>query len=370
MIQVKRVLFILHLPPPVHGSSMVGKYIKDSKLINQVVETNYINLGTSKTIDEIGKNPLGKIRAYVHIVFKTLKSLLFFKPDIVYLAITAKGIGFYKDSLIALLVKLFGVKLVLHFHNKGVVVAQDKFVDNLLYKRVFKNTKVILLSKYLYYDVQKYVSEQNVYFCANGIPLICNESSFKDTKNEIPSLLFLSNLIESKGVFILLDALKILQEKGILFTCNFVGGEGDVSSLDFNTKVSELKLEKKVFYLGKKYNQEKVTIFKESDIFVHPTFSDCFPLVLLEASQFGLPMVAAIEGAIPEIVENGKNGFLVKRQDVVGLAAKLEQLILNPALRIKMGQAAKEKYNREYTLEFFERKMLDILTLIQKSNNK
>ena len=56
-----KILFILHLPPPVHGSSMVGQYIKDSKIINTSFVAQYINLSTSKTVDEIGKYPILKI---------------------------------------------------------------------------------------------------------------------------------------------------------------------------------------------------------------------------------------------------------------------------------------------------------------------
>ena len=57
----KKILLIMHLPPPVHGSSMVGQYIKDSVVINNTFDTKFINLSTSKTVDEIGKNPLLKI---------------------------------------------------------------------------------------------------------------------------------------------------------------------------------------------------------------------------------------------------------------------------------------------------------------------
>jgi glycosyltransferase involved in cell wall biosynthesis len=265
-----------------------------------------------------------------------------------------------------LLVKCFRVPLALHFHNKGIVTRQDRKFDDFLYRIVFKNTKVILLSKYLYYDVQKYVSEQNLYFCANGIPLINDESSSNRENNKTPKLLFLSNLIETKGVFVLLEALKILKEKGISFKCDFVGGEGDVTRIDFQAKVKELHLEEKVFYLGKKYNLEKVAIFKESDIFVLPTFysNECFPLVLLEALQFGLPMVSTYEGAIPEIVEEGVNGFLVKQQDIVGLADKLEELIEDKILRKHMGQAAKEKYIQKYTLDQFDKTLLNIIISI------
>ena len=365
-----KILFLLHLPPPVHGSSMVGQFIKDSALINKRFKAHYINLGTSKTIDEIGKNPLGKIWAYFMIILKTVKNLLFNRPNLVYLAITAKGIGFYKDVVIALMVKCFRVPLVLHFHNKGVITKQDRKLDDLLYKIVFKNTKIILLSEYLYYDIKKYVSEQDVYYCANGIPLINEESSFKSGNNKIPKLLFLSNLIESKGVFLLLEALKILHDKEIVFNCNFVGGEGDISPAKFNAKVTELQLEKKVFYLGKKYYKDKTNIYMQSDIFVLPTFysNECFPLVLLEALQFGLPIVSTYEGAIPEIITDRKNGFLVKQQDVVNLMARLEQLIKDSTQRVKMGKLGKEKFEREYTLDRFENRMVAILDSILTSN--
>ena len=165
-----RVLFILHLPPPVHGSAMVGQYIKDSKVVDNAFDTRFINLSTSLTIDEIGKNPIIKISRYFKIVFKLIWFLLSFKPEIVYLAITAKGVGFYKDFPLALLVKIFGNKLVLHYHNKGVVNYQDRILDNWLYKLLFKNSKVILLSEKLYEDVIKYVAKEDVYFCPNGIP--------------------------------------------------------------------------------------------------------------------------------------------------------------------------------------------------------
>jgi len=135
-----KILFILHLPPPVHGSAMVGQYIKDSKLVDNAFDTRFINLSTSLTIDEIGKNPIIKIARYVKIIFKIVSDLIYFQPNTVYLAITAKGVGFYKDFPIALMVKLFGKKLVLHYHNKGVSKYQHQLLDHWLYKILFKNT--------------------------------------------------------------------------------------------------------------------------------------------------------------------------------------------------------------------------------------
>ena len=49
------ILFILHMPPPVHGAAMMGKYIHDSKMINETFDCHYINLATAKDIKDIGK---------------------------------------------------------------------------------------------------------------------------------------------------------------------------------------------------------------------------------------------------------------------------------------------------------------------------
>ena len=359
----KKILFILHLPPPVHGSSMVGEFINKSNLINTTFNCRCINLATSKSIDEIGKNPLLKITSYLKILVSFILQLIKFKPDLIYLAINAKGIGFYKDLPIALIAKLFRKKLVLHYHNKGVKEFQNKFIDNKLYKLLFKGTKVILLSELLYDDVKKYVNEEDVYYCPNGIPVVEYENS-NTNANQTPELLFLSNLIESKGVFVLLDALKILKNKKITFHCNFVGGEGDISSQQLKQKISKLNLQNFVTYHGKQFGDDKYRLFNCSDVFILPTENECFPLVLLEAMQFSLPIISTYEGAIPEIIENGENGFLIKQRDSVDLAYKIQQLIENLSLRKSMGRTGKEKFEREYILSRFEQNMTEILTKI------
>ena len=77
--------------------------------------------------------------------------------------------------------------------------------------------------------------------------------------------------------------------------------------------------------------------------------------------QHSLPVVSTFEGAIPDVVEDGVTGFLVPQKDPVALAEKLEILIRNPEMRNQMGEAGRAKYEREFTLERFERRMVEIL---------
>jgi len=362
---MNKILFYLQLPPPIHGSSMVSLFIKESKIINKKFNSSFINLGTSKTVDEIGKKPIKKVKIYISILIKSIKVLILNRIDLVYIAITAKGIGFYKDLPLVILAKLFRKKIVLHYHNKGVEKFQNNLFDNFLYKIVFKNTKVILLSKLLYDDVKKYVNEEDAYYCPNGIPVV-EYDNLNTNANQTPELLFLSNLIESKGVFVLLDALRILKNKKITFHCNFVGGEGDITSQQLKQKISELNLEDIVTYHGKQFGDDKYRLFNHSDVFILPTFynNECFPLVILEAMMHGLAVISSNEGAIAEIIDDNETGFLVNKRDSVDLANKIQQLIENPTLRKSMGEKSREKFKKKYTLFHFEQNISKILSKI------
>lgn len=369
----KKILFLLHLPPPVHGSSTVGLYIKKSLEINKKFNCVYINIGTSASINEIGKKPMLKASRYLKILFLLLKNLIINRPNICYLAITARGVAFYKDALLALIIKLFRVKIVYHFHNKGVKINSSKKINNFLYNSVFKNTDAILLSKYLYTDINKYFSTQRVQYCPNGVPESKNpEFSNYKKDGDYVKILFLSNLIKTKGVIILLEACKILKDKKLNFKCTLVGGIGDISKQNIKKLINDLDLNEHVKYVGKKFGKEKALEFISSDVFVLPTFypNECFPLTLIEAMQFQLPVISTVEGGIRDIVDDNTTGFLVKRKDAISLAEKLEFLINNPKLRSSMGKAGKLKYKKELTINHFEKNLVNVLEkTIEKNEN-
>jgi glycosyltransferase involved in cell wall biosynthesis len=216
----------------------------------------------------------------------------------------------------------------------------------------------------LYGDIETFVLPQRVFICPNGIvDTMTNLETRLLRKDKPVKILFLSNLIESKGVFVLLDACSILLQKGINFECDFVGAEGDLNVSQFNEKVVQNQLTANVNYLGKKFGIEKQAIIETADIFAFPTFysNECFPLVLLEAMCDGLPIVSTPEGGIPDIVEEGVTGFLVPQKNVALLAWKLETLIEDPELRKQMGMAGRHKFEKEFNADIFENKMIEIL---------
>jgi glycosyltransferase involved in cell wall biosynthesis len=80
--------------------------------------------------------------------------------------------------------------------------------------------------------------------------------------------------------------------------------------------------------------------------------------------QHSLPTTSTFEGGIRSIIDDGKTGFLVPQKDAKALAEKLELLMNNPELRKKMGEAGRAKYEQEFTLKEFEKRLKEILTKI------
>ncbi len=358
----KDILFMLHLPPPVHGSTIVGKHVKESKLLNHSFHGRYINLILSSKVHESGKMNLKKLVRVVTIWFKLFGKLLYRKPALCYYALTTTGSGFYKDVPLIGLLRIFNVKIVYHIHNKGIDQMRKKKTNHELYRFVFKNTYVILLSRYLYYDIKPYVPEDRVYYCANGIKDYQPTAALVTLSENRPfTILFLSNLMKEKGIFVLLEACMMLKEKGYTFKCDFVGGEGDINEKQFNELVQEKSLTEQVKYLGKRYGRLKEISFEEADVFVLPTERDCFPLVILEAMQHSLPVISTYEGGIPEIVDEDNTGYLFPPNEVERLAEKLELLLFNPELGKQMGANGRAKYEKKFTLPIFEQRLLSIL---------
>ncbi len=359
-----KVLFILHLPPPMHGAAMMGSYIRHSKVINNDFEADFVNLATNKILSQSGKGSLRKIFTFSSLISRLTKALSRKKYDLCYITLTAQGAGFYKDALIVSIVKMWNKKIIYHFHNKGISLPKNKFTD-LLYRHVFKNTKSILLSRYLYPDIQQYVKQKDVFYCPNGIPELPvstnPESKPESYLDECCNLLFLSNMMYEKGIFVLLDACELLITKKLHFKCHFVGGWLNVSKEEFENQIRNKNLSGTAVAYGPKYDEEKLSFYRQADIFVFPTFYDTFPLVCLEAMQNGLAVVSTPEGGIPEIVIDGETGFLVPQHDAVALSEKLTMLIEQPELRSRMKLEGKKRFEQYFTLDVWERNISDIL---------
>jgi glycosyltransferase involved in cell wall biosynthesis len=365
----KRVLFVMHMPPPVHGAAMIGKYICNSELINETFDCQYINPTMASGINDLSKISLKKIFKLFFLMSAIRKTIKTFKPDVCYFTPASGRKGFYKSFIIVWWLKLHHKNILLHFHNKGIANRKNERMERFLFKKFFKDTKLIILSSYLHAEFEDYIGFENVFVCPNGI-LKTVEMDFVKQNNESKffSILFLSNMIASKGVWLLLEACKLLKNEGHAFECNFVGRWAEISEKQFNHKVVDLGLESVVFGHGAKYDLEKVMYFEKTDLFVFPTFyeNETFGLVLLEAMEHGIPCIGTYEGGIPDVIEEGKTGLLLKENSSTELAKKIVFFIKNPEVALKMGHEGRDRFNKLFTLDVFESNIVTILNKIAK----
>jgi glycosyltransferase involved in cell wall biosynthesis len=356
----KKLLFVMHLPPPVHGVSVISSLIKNSALINESAHCDYIDLSTASKISDLQKNRLLKYFLTVRILLKCVYKMAFNRYHKVYVTPFPYGFAFVKDSMVVLLSKMFRHQTILHLHSYGFRRAGlQSPLKRKYYEFVFKNCEVICLAERLTEDIEPFY-RGGAHILPNGIPQVNFVNSYNAGIQPV-SLLFLSNLIKGKGILVLLDAVEILKRKGLLFTLTIAGAESDITYAHIRNLLKEKGLEDRVKLKGELYGQDKYIEFRNAGIFVLPSDYDTFGLVLVEAMQFGVPCVSTNVGAIPQLLGEGR-GVVINAIQPPELAAAIEELILSPEKRAEMSRRSFNYYEKYLKLEVFEDNLKKILT--------
>jgi glycosyltransferase involved in cell wall biosynthesis len=168
------------------------------------------------------------------------------------------------------------------------------------------------------------------------------------------TILCTGTLHEVKGQTYLVEACRLLKERGISFICNFVGDGPDQQMLA--EQIAKAGLGALVHLLGRRTREQIAELLQSADVVVAPSVPtsqgkrEGIPVVLMEAMGSGVAVVASGISGIPELVEHERSGLLTPPRDALALADALERLCHNPALRRSLGQSGRDKVVREFDL--------------------
>ncbi|MGA8489069.1 MAG: glycosyltransferase [Terriglobales bacterium] len=172
-------------------------------------------------------------------------------------------------------------------------------------------------------------------------------------RGEVPragmlTMLSVGRLHPVKNQAFLVRACRMLKDSGLPFTCRIAGDGGERASIE--ALIRDLDLQGEVTLLGHLSHRQLDTHYAAADLVVLTSHSEGIPLVLMEAMARGRPVLAPAITGIPELVQDGKNGFLYRRGSLQDFVAKVELVHHSESALGPLGRAA-----RQHVLEHFNR---------------
>ena len=177
-------------------------------------------------------------------------------------------------------------------------------------------------------------------------------------------VLTVGRFVEKKGINYAINAVSLLLKRGYDITY-IIAGNGPLKSYLANLIV-QLGAQKKIKLIGSVDRDEVRALMMNSDIFLLPSVTgsngdqEGIPVVLMEAMATGMPVISTYHSGIPELVENGKSGFLVPERDVEALVDRLIYLIKNQEVWPSMGRAGREFVEKKYNIKKLIKRLVTI----------
>lgn len=343
------------------GNTLAITYTKYAlEKINIKVKIINIALGFKKNL--VAKFTIKKVILFFVIISSFLKNIIFYKN--IYIITSMSTFGFLRDFSFFSLSYIFKKRIILHLHGGGFrenfFNKQNTFIK-LLIKLMYSNSdKIFLLSKKFEKDFDNIIKKNNIEIIPNTIPLnfeYPKEIFFKNYDK--PKILFVSNLIKSKGYKELILACIELKKKNLDFECiiigDFIGFNEDIkkSKEEIISLISAYKLNKQIKIYEEATNELKIKSFLNSNIFILPSFykGEGLPLCLIEAISYSYPLISTNHAAITDILVDGYNGYLIDNNEPLTIVKAIDKVMKNKEKIKLMEKNSYELFQDKYTPE-------------------
>lgn len=357
-----KILFLAQLPPPIHGPSQVSKILLNKLNLDKSITVDFINISTTDELNDIGKVKISKLKKFFRNLIKLTYFLFQNNYDLLYMSMSVADNAFFKDSIYLIFSKYFIKRRILHFHSQGLknklYNSKFKFLLRNFYAYIFKDCELIHLSKSLLADLNVDYFK-SIHIIPNGI---IDNYLLKEKHTKQYQILFLSNIINTKGIFILIKALNLIKRKNIKFKACIAGASHcRLTDHKVNKLIKSYDLKENIDLIGPKYDDEKYLLFEKSQIFVLPTMLDCMPLTIIEAMSFNMPIISTKVGAIPEMLDYGKSGLVIPPNNSIKLAEAIVFLLNNANKANDFAKNARFKFERQYTINRFFNDFMQVI---------
>lgn len=363
----KKIIFVGSFKPTSEDGSVGGQMFACKTIVNSAISDSVDwTLIDTTAVSNLLLSTYARAKKALLRVLKFTYYILFFKHDFV-LIFVADGWSFWEKGLMAILAKYFTSSKVILAPRSGLIINDIKNNNNLtkFIKFVFKKTDFVICQSNLWkqlfektanqFNNSKYVVVENMIDFNKYAELPLGEVK----ENEKVTILFMAWVTRNKGIYELIEVVKMLKKDKLNFKVIIAGKGDEFEKINKEIKATNLTefIELKGWVLG----DQKLEILMESDIFVLPTYFEGYPNSLIEAMASGKACVATRVGSIPDIISDMETGILIEKQNVKQLYLGIKTLIQNGTLRNEMGIKARKHVSKTNSAIYFVTKLKEIL---------
>lgn len=302
----------------------------------------------------VGSSRVGKSLAFTRALARYAGVMPSY--DIIHLHISARG-SYKRKSIMARMAHRAGKYVILHDHDGEFKKAFEEGGD--AYRRNVRETfgiadRVVVLSEeWRDYFAENVCDPGKIDVVHNGVKVParpCSPCSRQD-------VLFLGRLDARKSPDVLLRASREVLER-FPDTKIVFGGDGEVEK---NKQLAEeLDIADRCEFHGWVTGDGREALFERAAVYCLPSKNEGLPMSVLEAMAHGIPAVATAVGGVPQVIEDGVNGFLIDVDDETALSERLVSLLAKPELREELGRNGRDQIVRNFGLDRTVAQVVDI----------
>lgn len=334
---------IMMIGPSVQSRGGIASVISGYRKSGIIDQLNITLFNTHFEKDRVAKE-LNYVRSLIKIF------LNIWRFDILHIHIASKW-NFRRHFPIMFLASFLKTKfMILHLHG-GMF---DKYycnssgIERSMIRFAFRRAdKVIVLSSEWCKKVGDFCDAGKLTVIPNGVFVNSDEDAIPLKQGKPFLLLFMGNLLQRKGVYDLIEAIRIVRHKCVAISL-YLCGEGETQKV--RERIRSMGLDETVVVPGWVEGAKKEELLNRAYLYILPSYIEGLPVSVLEAMATGCPVISTKIGGIPDILEDGIEGFLIEPGDVASLADSILTLLNDPSLWNRMARAAKKKVISEYSV--------------------